>query len=230
MTMGVADFPMETLKMLRIHPDSKSPRADKAADKPAEPTHPTQSIASTPSTSERWPEEVSSREGVSSTAATRVSDRPPLEYSTDLDSERSPLSSPRILSPATSQESNHRSLLGSALGDQRRRSSSHSRSNSRTSSPSRNRPSCPSSPGRERSHSRAKSVDPAERLDTVINTGKGVSRIVGAGFKSPMDFSMNVARGFHNAPKLYGDETVRQTEKITDLQSGLKAAGKVSWK
>ena len=36
---------------------------------------------------------------------------------------------------------------------------------------------------------------------------------------------MGVARGFHNAPKLYGDE-VRQTERITDFSSGLRAAGK----
>jgi hypothetical protein len=42
-----------------------------------------------------------------------------------------------------------------------------------------------------------------------------------------MDFSLGLARGFHNAPKLYGDDTVRPQEKVTDLQSGLKAAGKV---
>jgi len=44
--------------------------------------------------------------------------------------------------------------------------------------------------------------------------------------KSPMDFTLGIARGFHNAPKLYGDDTVRPQEKVTDLQSGLKAAGK----
>lgn len=38
---------------------------------------------------------------------------------------------------------------------------------------------------------------------------------------------MGLARGFHNAPKLYGDDTVRPQEKVTDFQSGLKAAGKV---
>ena len=43
-----------------------------------------------------------------------------------------------------------------------------------------------------------------------------------------MDFTLSIARGFHNAPKLYGDDTVRQADKITDLQTGLKAAGKVS--
>ena len=42
-----------------------------------------------------------------------------------------------------------------------------------------------------------------------------------------MDFTLGLARGFHNAPKLYGDESVRQADKVTDLQSGLKAAGKV---
>lgn len=64
-------------------------------------------------------------------------------------------------------------------------------------------------------------------FDTALGAGKGVSRIVGAGLKSPMDFTLSLAKGFHNAPKLYGDETVRQTEKITGLQSGLKVAGKV---
>jgi hypothetical protein len=43
-----------------------------------------------------------------------------------------------------------------------------------------------------------------------------------------MDFSLGLARGFHNAPKLYGDDTVRPQEKVTDFQSGLKVAGKVS--
>ncbi len=52
--------------------------------------------------------------------------------------------------------------------------------------------------------------------------------IVGAGLKAPMDITHNVARGFHNLPKMYGDETVRPLEKVTDVQSGLQAAGKVN--
>ncbi|KAI9805891.1 MAG: hypothetical protein M1825_000505 [Sarcosagium campestre] len=63
-------------------------------------------------------------------------------------------------------------------------------------------------------------------LETVISTGKGVTRLVGAGLKSPMDFTLSLARGFHNAPKLYGDKTVRQPDRVTGFQSGLKAAGK----
>lgn len=62
--------------------------------------------------------------------------------------------------------------------------------------------------------------------DSIVGTGKGVGRMIGAGFKSPLDFSMNVAQGFHNVPKLYGGE-VRQVEKVTDFQSGLKVAAKV---
>ena len=64
-------------------------------------------------------------------------------------------------------------------------------------------------------------------LEAALGAGKGVGRIVGAGLKSPMDFTLGLARGFHNAPKLYGDESVRTSEKITGFQSGLKVAGKV---
>jgi hypothetical protein len=42
-----------------------------------------------------------------------------------------------------------------------------------------------------------------------------------------MELTHNMARGFHNLPKMYGDE-VRPVEKVTDVQSGLVAAGKVS--
>ena len=64
-------------------------------------------------------------------------------------------------------------------------------------------------------------------LDAAVGAGKSLGHIVGTGLKSPMDFTLGLARGFHNAPKLYGDESVRQGEKITGIQSGLKAAGKV---
>jgi hypothetical protein len=61
------------------------------------------------------------------------------------------------------------------------------------------------------------------------DSGKGITGLVGAGLKAPMDITHNVARGFHNLPKMYGDETVRPLEKVTDVQSGLQAAGKVGW-
>ena len=70
-------------------------------------------------------------------------------------------------------------------------------------------------------------LDRQVSYDTALGAGKSVGKIVGAGLKSPMDFTLGLARGFHNAPKLYGDESVRQADKVTDFQSGLKAAGKV---
>jgi hypothetical protein len=67
-----------------------------------------------------------------------------------------------------------------------------------------------------------------ETADFAKDSEKGVSGLVGAGLKAPMDITHNMARGFHNLPKMYGDETVRPVEKVTDVQSGLQAAGKVS--
>jgi hypothetical protein len=64
-------------------------------------------------------------------------------------------------------------------------------------------------------------------LGNATRAGKGVSRIVVAGMKSPLDFTLGLARGFHNAPKLYGDDTVRSQAKVTDFQSGINAAVKV---
>ena len=40
-----------------------------------------------------------------------------------------------------------------------------------------------------------------------------------------MDFSLAIAQGFHNAPRLYGDQTVRKPIRITGMKSGLRAAG-----
>ena len=57
--------------------------------------------------------------------------------------------------------------------------------------------------------------------------GKTVGRFLGGALRSPMDLTLTLARGFNNAPKLYGDTTVRRPDKITDLQSGIKMAGKV---
>ena len=94
-----------------------------------------------------------------------------------------------------------------------------SRSSSRNSSPSRS----------STHHQRSLSGDRASQisLEAALGAGKSVKQIVGAGLKSPMDFTLSLAQGFHNAPKLYGDQTVRQADKVTGIQSGLKAAGKV---
>ncbi len=41
----------------------------------------------------------------------------------------------------------------------------------------------------------------------------------------PMDLALAVAQGFHNAPRLYGDSTVRTPRRISGMKSGLLAAG-----
>ncbi|KAF2010342.1 hypothetical protein BU24DRAFT_427470 [Aaosphaeria arxii CBS 175.79] len=66
---------------------------------------------------------------------------------------------------------------------------------------------------------------PNAAKEVAISTGKGFGRIVGAGLKAPMTFTHGITRGFHNLPKLYGDE-VRETENITDLRSGIEVSAK----
>jgi hypothetical protein len=61
----------------------------------------------------------------------------------------------------------------------------------------------------------------------VVGTSKAVGKIIVAGLKSPFEVTLSAARGFHNAPRLYGDDTVRPYERITGVWSGLQAAGKV---
>lgn len=82
----------------------------------------------------------------------------------------------------------------------------------------------PSRPGNERSSSSQFNMDAA--LGASIETGKGVTRIVEAGMKTPMNFCMGLAKGFRNAPRLYNDDTVRKQEKVTGIASGVMVAGK----
>lgn len=70
------------------------------------------------------------------------------------------------------------------------------------------------------------SKDPKDMMEEAMGIGKGFFKVASAGIKSPMDFTLGLARGFHNAPKLYGDESVRKSEKITDFSSGIRVAGK----
>lgn len=63
--------------------------------------------------------------------------------------------------------------------------------------------------------------------DAARGAGKGMGRIVEVGLKTPLDFTMGLAKGFRNAPRLYGDDTVREQDKITGFHSGIKTASKV---
>ncbi|KAL9104820.1 MAG: hypothetical protein Q9163_000268 [Psora crenata] len=57
------------------------------------------------------------------------------------------------------------------------------------------------------------------------DTGTGLAQTGEALAKVPMDLSLAIAQGFHNAPRLYGDDTVRTAPRISGIQSGLRAAG-----
>ncbi|KAF1829068.1 UDP-Glycosyltransferase/glycogen phosphorylase [Decorospora gaudefroyi] len=47
-------------------------------------------------------------------------------------------------------------------------------------------------------------------------TGHAIARF-------PMDITLAVTQGFHNAPRLYGDETVRRPPRVTGFHSGARA-------
>ncbi|KAI5811762.1 hypothetical protein DFH27DRAFT_593343 [Peziza echinospora] len=56
-------------------------------------------------------------------------------------------------------------------------------------------------------------------------TGSNLQQVVHTVFRAPIDFTVSIALGFHNAPLLYGDQ-VRRPQRITGIHSGLKAAAK----
>ncbi|KAK7428956.1 hypothetical protein QQZ08_004573 [Neonectria magnoliae] len=58
----------------------------------------------------------------------------------------------------------------------------------------------------------------------VSDVARGVGRTATAIAKAPADLSLALAQGFHNAPRLYGDDTVRRTPRVTGFRSGLRAA------
>lgn len=64
--------------------------------------------------------------------------------------------------------------------------------------------------------------DPADEiLDDLAN---GMGETATAIAKAPADLSLALAQGFHNAPRLYGDDTVRRPPRVTGYRSGLRAA------
>lgn len=235
LTMGVADLPIELFKHAKnkreaSKEDQKAPSSsgnsllsptqsqspsslDLTANEPLTPSStltdrsPSQQSLSTVISSKV------SHEDDRSSIGTRITETPTTSTSTSLTEHRTSSSLRQALRGTLSRS---RSRSASRSGSRER--ASHSRSNS-TDRPL------------SRSGSRRREQEPFDptklTLENVKRSGKGAQRIVAAGMKSPMDFTLGLARGFHNAPKLYGDDTVRPQEKVTDLQSGLKAAGKV---
>jgi hypothetical protein len=57
------------------------------------------------------------------------------------------------------------------------------------------------------------------------HASKGIGRITKALVQSPMELSVSITRGFHNAPKMWGDKTVRPQRRVSDFKSGMKAMG-----
>ncbi|KAH7631648.1 hypothetical protein B0T09DRAFT_106511 [Sordaria sp. MPI-SDFR-AT-0083] len=69
-------------------------------------------------------------------------------------------------------------------------------------------------------------TDPAEVAEEVVHEiGQGAIKSISAIARAPVDLSIALAQGFHNAPRLYGDDTVRRPTRVTGIKSGLKAAG-----
>jgi hypothetical protein len=70
------------------------------------------------------------------------------------------------------------------------------------------------------------SKDPNMLRPTGVHMSKGVGRFVKATVQGPVDISVNLTRGMHNMPKIWGDDTVRPQERVSDFKSGVKAVGR----
>ncbi|KAI7302173.1 UDP-Glycosyltransferase/glycogen phosphorylase [Hortaea werneckii] len=72
----------------------------------------------------------------------------------------------------------------------------------------------------------AMSADPADPLYTEVgrDAGEGFKRSGFALLSMPNDLHVAIAQGFHNAPRLWGDATVRKPVRITGFKSGWVAA------
>jgi hypothetical protein len=233
LSMGVADFPIEIFKKVRKRQETFKENKEKTSED-STPQGPSRTDSTVDLAPEETDEPKSYFEGTEtpqredSTAATT----PKTSYESNgrsLSDATSPTETP--LSSTTSLGTAHRgNSLKQALSGALSRSRSQSRDRNapfgRSSSKDRQPGSRSSSPFRRRE---TKEFDPSQlTIENATRATKGAARIVVAGLKSPMDFTLGIARGFHNAPKLYGDDTVRPQAKVTDFQSGLKAAGKVS--
>ncbi|KAF2825021.1 UDP-Glycosyltransferase/glycogen phosphorylase [Ophiobolus disseminans] len=71
----------------------------------------------------------------------------------------------------------------------------------------------------------SKIEEPEEELaeELAHDAGAGFRKTGGAIARFPMNFSLALTQGFHNAPRLYGDETVRRPPRVTGFHSGLRA-------
>lgn len=239
LSMGFADFPVELLKSLKTaskevhekHMLEKEAQGNQSSRSASQSRHGS-TLDLSPAVSRA--SQVSVNTTKDSGAGTATPKMESGHGSTELGEHPPGSGNGHVVAPHTGGSTNTAPLKPSAIstvlssnGSPRHRSWSLGRS--RSNSPaSRQRDSSGSG-----SHSlhRTQSPGPAEDIghitvESAVGGARAVGRIVSVGMKSPMDFTMSLAKGFHNAPKLYGDTTVRKSDKITGIQSGFKAAGK----
>ena len=71
---------------------------------------------------------------------------------------------------------------------------------------------------------RSRQKDPMQK--STLSKNRGVTGMATALAKSPMDVSVGLTKGMRNMSKLWGDDTIRPSARVTDFKSGAKAAGK----
>lgn len=195
--MGVADLPVEALKALGIHPD-----AHKSKSKSKSKTS-TKDTARPPRGDSEGPTTALAHSAASAASPSTVTQN---HGSHDSVGPVDPAARPTVGQPYNVHE---------ALASM---SSAATAPSSDSNKPRKSEP--------LNAQNIQEAISTSFSLEAAMGTTLSAARIAGAGIKSPMDFTSSLARGFHNAPRLYGDTSVRPSDKITDLSSGLRAAGR----
>jgi UDP:flavonoid glycosyltransferase YjiC (YdhE family) len=211
LTMGIADFPVEVLKSLKIA--STEVKNSQKLEK-----------SSTTSPTDSTPISKSSQSSTSDLSLKQNQSRPSLK--SEHASEESTASAE---TDATLQNTNAESAVENATPTASRTAStvlSPFDSNHRRWSKQGSRSNSPGPQPHRQSSSHAGDAIGHLTMEGAVGGARAIGRIASAGMKSPLDFTMGLAKGFHNAPKLYGDDTVRQSGKVTGFGSGLKEAAK----
>lgn len=86
-----------------------------------------------------------------------------------------------------------------------------------------------SAPAASSSYSLFSSANDRDDKFVGLRAAKGLGRIVKAAARSPGTFTVAMAQGAHNAPRMWGDKTVRPQDKVTGVVSGLTAGCKVGY-
>lgn len=82
--------------------------------------------------------------------------------------------------------------------------------------------------GLETKRARAPLAKQCDKLcDAGITFNRFGRRLLNSVILLPMDFTLSLSKGFHNAPKLYHDRMVKTTRKVMGIRSGFKIAGQV---